>query len=576
MYESSIQFVHKSNLPNLRCLEFNCRNNGNLSIIGSILKQCPLLLAFRFIGVETSQLSSILSTNSNSSNSVDSTQHTHINIPTDEAAQQEKNFESKHLIVFKFPASIRFIHLERLLIRQNEHRRHNYSLSTSFDLSTVQSRTTATFSNVSSGLGAGADSDDNTSGVNGINDEKTNDISKLAIDISNCHHIISFGMFCCYNSVLPEQIVWPKYGFRNPSGVIQCFFYFSNDDYNHSKWDRFIQRQRNLVNPLKYIEKKGKHSRRGHQSQQFDDNYSQRSRLSKKGNTFEFRSNENTMKSMIQKISYKNLIPIRFFAFGSSIEIRSYNDCEVSLQIDNKHTRATSFGMQAKFRDLIPWMDMIHNYKNKLYVKYLRIKREQQEAYDTDNQSIVDAEQVINKSSSSRIKTQKSYASGDSIRNYNGNYNYSGNPPSVVGNNGIGYGDSHMHTIRNVYHTLWWNALNEFNDIFDRMYELLLVEQKINHYFKCFKVEYSEKNDDLHPTRKYTIKDDTHFIQNGINDMNLMMNEWFVFKHHDSTSSSVSGNNKNAHNSNFVDAFGALQKAFGTVQKVKPSGSVNC
>ena len=65
-----------------------------------------------------------------------------------------------------------------------------------------------------------------------------------------------------YNSLVPEQIVWPKYGFRNPGDVLQYFFYFGND-YIHSKWDRFIQGQLNLVNPLKSTPKKSQHSGRG-------------------------------------------------------------------------------------------------------------------------------------------------------------------------------------------------------------------------------------------------------------------------------------------------------------------------
>ena len=62
-----------------------------------------------------------------------------------------------------------------------------------------------------------------------------------------------------------------------------------------------------------------------------------------------------------------------------------------------------------------------------------------------------------------------------------------------------------MHAIRNVHHTLWWNALTD----------LLLIEQKVN-YFKCFKVEC---NDD--PKIKYIIKD-TDVIRKGINDMNRL------------------------------------------------------
>ena len=92
---------------------------------------------------------------------------------------------------------------------------------------------------------------------------------------------------------------------------------------------------------------------------------------------------------------------------------------------------------------------------------------EQQEAYDSDNDSIVDAEQVINEST-----------------NGNANTNYLGNPPDfsesqaprVVGNNGM-FMVIHICIQYVMYHTFGWNALNE----------LLLIVQKlisVRNFFK--------------------------------------------------------------------------------------------
>ena len=238
--------------------------------------------------------------------------------------------------------------LERFLIRQNEHSRHKYSASASRDLFNAQSR--AAFSNVSSGHG-----DDSITGAGGSSNEKTDsstiyNTEKLQLDID----IVNFIMFYCYNSIVAPRIVWPKYGLRNPSGVMQYFLYFSNDDYNHSKWDHFIQRQ-----PLKHSrggdsDRNGGRRGCGHEIQQSDYNYPQR--RSNKRNTFELRSNENTMKRILRRISYRNLIRMRLFAFGNSIE-KDHIIIAVSLQVDTIHYKQYHLGCKKQDKKTLVRLD---------------------------------------------------------------------------------------------------------------------------------------------------------------------------------------------------------------------------